>query len=221
MTQRVAYDVTTVPTAPIKDLPPVATLEKEMRSLIGQLEDCLNERPIWTRRALKNRLPSFEWKNMGRYIYQYVGYMFRSGPWRETIIKYGIDPRSDSRFRIYQTMMFQFESRALITKISKGSGRGEMKKRGKKYNGDGRSHIFDGITVELDGKVWQACDVTDNLVQSILATTDLRPECHASNIDGIREAVMTNDFDSSGQMDGITMAHGRRRGSSPNSRCSI
>ncbi len=40
------------------------------------------------------------------------------------------------------------------------------------------SHLFDGETVSKDGKIWQVCDITEPFLKDMLATTDIRKECH-------------------------------------------
>lgn len=187
LTHHVPYDEPLVPTVPSSKIPALATLDAEMKRLVDQLQECMNERPIWTRRALTNQLQSREWCTTGKHLYQYVGYTFRSGPWRETVIRYGVDPRSNPKYRIFQTMMFQFDNQ--------GNPRKEMKRKrhqAKTARGGPRlgpinsqklkcgSHIFDGVHAEADGKTWQVCDVTDPIIQKILATTNIRRRCHVS-----------------------------------------
>ena len=139
----------------------------------------LDERPVWTRRALSNRIAVPEWNNIGKFVYQYVGYTFRSGPWREALIKFGVDPRTDPRYRIYQTMTFRLDRMEPVVKASvtrnRQSRRGGARVRNKDF--DRQSHIFDGVNLNPDGKVWQVCDVTDPLLASILSTSNLRDKC--------------------------------------------
>ena len=179
-TQRVSFDDPIVPVAPKNDLPSFDTLEPGTRHLIRRMEACLEDRPIWTRRALQNQIRTQEWCNIGKHVYQYVGYMFRSGPWREAVIKYGIDPRIDPKYRFYQTMMFQFDAQGGPTKgKAKGTERGGARKKSQVLSTP-NTHMFDGLTVETDGKVWQVCDITDPILQSLLATNNIRQECHVS-----------------------------------------
>lgn len=179
-TQRVAFDVKEVPCGPVDELPPIATLDPELQKMAKQLEEYMEDRPIWTRRALTNQHDTRLWKAMSRHIYQYVGYMFRSGPWREAVVKYGVDPRIDPKYRIYQTMTFQFGSRGKeYTERAIRGGRRTRRPRSE-IASNASSHRFDGTSVSTDGKVWQVCDITDPLLQNVLATTDLRQECHVS-----------------------------------------
>jgi len=40
------------------------------------------------------------------------------------------------------------------------------------------SHLFDGETVSKDGKIWQVCDITEPFLKDVLATVNIRKECH-------------------------------------------
>ena len=141
---------------------------------------------MWTRRALSNQMRTTQWMILGKHVYQYVGYMFRSGPWRDVVIKYGIDPRTDPKYRIYQSIMFQFDAANayVISKTTNGIRRGD--RGGARQAGPGpthsnNSHIFDGTSVEMDGKMWQVCDITDPSLKELLATSDLRKQCDVRN----------------------------------------
>ncbi|MCJ1286041.1 tau 95 subunit of transcription factor TFIIIC [Xylographa opegraphella] len=173
--ERVPFDIATVPIAHSQTLPPVETLETDALNLLRELEGYMNERPIWTRRALTNRNNTHLWRSMIRTVIPYVGYMFRSGPWREAIVKYGVDPRNDPQYRVFQTMTFQFDIRGKQHNVK---AVGSKEPRAKKSKTDGNSHIFNGVEMPTDGKVWQVCDIKDPLVQKILATTHLRKRCH-------------------------------------------
>ncbi|MCJ1439035.1 tau 95 subunit of transcription factor TFIIIC [Xylographa pallens] len=173
--ERVAFDIATVPNAHSQTLPPVATLDTDSQNLLTELEGYMNERPIWTRRALTNRNNTHLWRSMSTTVIPYVGYMFRSGPWREAIVKYGVDPRNDPRYRVFQTMTFQFDTRGKQHNVK---AVGSTEPRAKKSKTDGNSHIFNGVEMRTDGKVWQVCDIKDTLVQKILSTTHLRKRCH-------------------------------------------
>lgn len=175
------YNVDTVPDGPADDLPPIASLEPAMQRLIQGARLLFEERPIWTRRALRNRVSDADWNivgsNSAKYVFQYVGYLWASGPWRDALVKFGIDPRKDPGYRIYQTVMFMIDQ-----------GRHRYKGSGAKNSGaittekpSKESHIFDGRIVDLDGKVWQVCDITDPLLVSILSTSNIRNECHVSS----------------------------------------
>ncbi|RAL66382.1 hypothetical protein DID88_006074 [Monilinia fructigena] len=78
-----------------------------LKDFVAALQQAMNERPIWTRRALQNRLVNEPGYYLMKPALQYVGYQFRSGPWRDALIRYGVDPRKDPSCRIYQTIFFK------------------------------------------------------------------------------------------------------------------
>lgn len=177
--QAIPHDGPAVPARPVEDLPPLAVLEPAMRRLIESARLLFDERPIWTRRALHNRVSAEDLKvvgsNSAKYMYQYLGYLFDSGPWRDAIIKFGVDPRKDPSLRSYQTMMFMLDKDDIDKKKQKAS---KLPRFGSSKLTQRDTHIFDGKTVSLDGKVWQVCDITDPLLSAILSTIDIRDECH-------------------------------------------
>lgn len=179
--QPIPHNEPIVPSGPVEDLPPIATLEPAMQRLIASAQLLLEERPLWTRRALRNRVSADDWDQVGsnaaKYLYQYIGYSFDSGPWRDAIVKFGVDPRKDPDLRIYQTMMFILDKEYNDSRRKKT----EYKTRSMSNKQTSRdTHFFDGLNVSLDGKVWQICDVTDSLLKSIFSTSNIRDECHVS-----------------------------------------
>lgn len=179
----VTYDSSTVPTSPPEDVPPESSLPESFRTLLTAMRDILVQRPVCTRRYLQNNVPIDIWKKVGpnaaKHLWQYVGYIWNSGPWRDSICALGVDPRKDKEMRWYQTMMFQLEAEPGDTRLDRAKTSKTMIDRGLAATGNNREgHIFNGRTVALDGKVWQLCDITDPLLRRMLETSTLRDECH-------------------------------------------
>ena len=179
-----AFDAEMVPQGPTDDTTPFEVLDPGLQRLIEHVRALLDERPMWTRRALSNQVRTTEWVILGKHVYQYIGYMFRSGPWRDVVIKYGVDPRTDPKYRIYQSIMFQFDAASTsvipkTTNASRRGGRGGARQPGPRPTPthSKNSHVFDGVNVEMDGKMWQVCDITDPQLKELLATTELRKQC--------------------------------------------
>lgn len=174
--QPVPYDVTEIPMRASEELPPVACLEPALRRLIEEAQHLLEERPIWTKRALRNHLNEADWKlvgeNSAKYIWQYVGYLWASGPWRDALAKFGVDPRKDPSCRHYQTVMFILNSQP-------NHDRNLTTFKNKKARD---THIFDGRSIALDGKLYQICDITDPFIVSILSTSSIREKCHVGSL---------------------------------------
>lgn len=180
LTPMLPNTVESIPIGPPSELPDVEPTDPRIRHMVQRLRAALAERPIWTRRALSNHLDILE--SRLKFALQWVGYMFRSGPWRETVVRFGVDPRTDPRYRIYQTLSFQItsddadketkkhwdEERIRYRRLMKGKPR------------DLQSHLFDGQKVGLDGKVWQVCDITDPVLRRLLGTSNLRSTCDVS-----------------------------------------
>lgn len=158
-------------------------------------------RPAWTRRGLRNSLTTHEQRLALRHAIPYVCYIFRSGPWRDAIVKLGHDPRSSPDYRIYQTAMFRILPRD--PEVARDGGRRHAVPRGPEVEAvdplatasstttttapDGSvstttpvststSHIFTGQPpLPRDGRMWMFCDITDPCLRSLLFPTTSTP----------------------------------------------
>ncbi|KAF3770984.1 hypothetical protein M406DRAFT_226956, partial [Cryphonectria parasitica EP155] len=161
--------------------------------VVRAMRVCMEERPVWTRRSIINRLVTLAYDpdhpekripaNLSQQIVknaiQFAGYQFKGGPWRDALVKYGYDPRADPSSRIYQCLIFRLR-RLEIGMM--GEMWQEIRKRdlaGVKGTIDenSESHMFDGKKYSEDGKVWQVCDITDPLLVRLLADAPVRPTC--------------------------------------------
>ncbi|KAL8720698.1 MAG: hypothetical protein Q9225_002491 [Loekoesia sp. 1 TL-2023] len=175
------FDAPSVPTAPSADLPSESTLAPPLRNLIAAVREIFVHRPICTRRVVQNRVPADIWKAVGsntaKHVWQYVGFIWASGPWRDTICAFGVDPRKNKEMRWFQTVIFQFEPEPRETRdkttVTKTKTDRELAAKAEVRDG----HLFDGRTVRLDGRVWQMCDITDPLLKNLIDTELLRDEC--------------------------------------------
>ena len=176
----VPFNIEIVPQAPPPDLPAIETLTPTMQSLVNTTLSIMQDRPIFTRRALYNCLPGNDWdilgQNSAKYVYQYAGYMFSSGPWRDALVRYGVDPRTDPSSRIYQTMIFMLDTEPKDNRAK--SIRTKPDRTKTEHVSKKESHLFDGVTVSKDGKIWQVCDISEPFLKGLLSTTNLRKECH-------------------------------------------
>ncbi|KAG8422692.1 tau 95 subunit of transcription factor TFIIIC [Metarhizium acridum] len=84
--------------------------DPRMIEVLAQLEDAFHHRPLWTRRSLLNHLRGKlqSWNELKKYL-NYAAYQFKGGPWRDSVVPYGTDPRTDPKYRIYQTLMFKLK----------------------------------------------------------------------------------------------------------------
>lgn len=190
-----------VPDAPSR--PPDAT-DPQMAAVVAELRRAMAERPLWTRRSLTNRIMSatpFS-DNLIKTAIPYVAYQFKAGPWRDAMIPYGLDPRSDPKYRIYQTLSFKtrradtgvaHQPWASLRRAEAAAARRAAERvsiaplPAAPDNGEAddtppdqqhrNTHIFDGQSFYTDGKVWQVCDITDPLLGDLFARAAVRPSC--------------------------------------------
>ncbi|KAL2177890.1 RNA polymerase III transcription factor IIIC subunit-domain-containing protein [Thermothelomyces heterothallicus CBS 202.75] len=186
----IAHDEYPVPSGPRRE-PDMS--DPQVAAIITEMRQAMEERPIWTRRSMWNRLGAkFAElpKNGGlvRHCLQYAGYQFKGGPWRDALVKYGLDPRSDPKYRIYQTLIFKLHKTRVgsVGRSWQALRRKELgvSNFGKAWKDMGagddamlNTHIFNGESFSTDGKVWQVCDITDPLLARLFAEAEVRPEC--------------------------------------------
>ena len=163
MTPMVHISSADIPSKPV-DVPEYEQLSTLHKDCVDKLRALFEARAIWTRRALYNNFPK-HLQTMVRFVMVHVAYMWRAGPWRDTCVRYGIDPRADPKYRKYQSVFFQIETHRNRPSYSHPS------------NTDGNSHIFDGQRLIRDGRCYQLCDVTDPLLQPLIETPNLRKTC--------------------------------------------
>ena len=188
LTYLIKYDDET-PTKPREPTPPVSSLDKGLQETIKVLTTLFESQPIWTRRGLRNTVKTPEQRQHLRQAIPYVGYIFRSGPWRDAIVRFGVDPRSSPKYRIYQTFMFKILPRDPGLARDGGAGRRHNLPRtthdasileqisesqdptaaGTAAGGTNPTHIFTGNPpLHRDGRIWLACDLTDPILHSTL-----------------------------------------------------
>lgn len=159
-------------------------MDHRMVEIIAQIEETFQDRPVWTRRSMLNHLGGKlrNWNELKKYL-NYAAYQFKGGPWRDGVVPYGVDPRTDPKYRIYQTLMFKLpkQKRAKKDQTWQSLRRAQMGPV-KEYSQElSESHIFDGETYHTDGKVWQVCDITDPLLRDLLDNAAVRPTWDVSS----------------------------------------
>lgn len=143
--------------------------EPYLRALVADLNGLFEERPIWTRRGLSNHIGDAPYYYLLRQGLQYVGYMFKGGPFRDAIIRYGVDPRADKRFRPYQTIFQQIETEdARVPEMPWQDDRQNFQSLRQYTKPPVPTHQFDGKTLTVDGKIWQVCDIIDPFLARLI-----------------------------------------------------
>lgn len=174
----VPADVESVPQSSPYDLPD----DRGSREVIVKLREALKERPIWTRRALGNQINQKKLPVKITQVLHHVAYQFKGGPFRDAVIKYGVDPRTDKKYRQYQTVFFKIYEEASEGSLWKDV-RTNIPLSKNSARQDTTTHIFDGQRMALDGKIWQLCDITDPLLRRLIDNATLRTE-YESKSDG-------------------------------------
>lgn len=177
-------DAPDIPSKYPATLKEVNELDDPLIEAIQRLRVILDERPVATRRVIGNKFP-LNLTGRLRLAYPYVGYTFRKGPWRDTLIRYGVDPRTNPDHRFYQTLFFRIgnleqkkDEVSDFTLLLPGTVRTEP--TGQCSPEAENSHVYDGRVLHRDGKVWQVCDIVDPVLKEILETDKLRSECDVS-----------------------------------------
>lgn len=158
--------------------------DPRMLEVMVQLEDAFQIRPVWTRRSLMNHLQGKlqSWNELKKYL-NYAAYQFKGGPWRDSVVPYGLDPRSHPKYRVYQTLMFKLKKHKRILKDQSWTSVRRTQTTASHIIPDvaSDSHVFDGETYSTDGKVWQVCDITDPLLKELLDNATTRPSCDVNS----------------------------------------
>lgn len=173
----VHVSIASIPEKP-SSVPEYEELDALHKECVDHLRSLFEQRPIWTRRALYNNFPK-HLQTMVRFSMAHVAYMWRAGPWRDTCVLYGVDPRQDSKYRKYQSVFFQIETNKTRPSYHSSSN-------------NNNSHIFDGEHLIRDGRCFQLCDVTDPMVQQLINTPNIRKTCDVGWLANLATQALTN-----------------------------
>jgi general transcription factor 3C polypeptide 5 (transcription factor C subunit 1) len=175
--RRKNYNAKLISTHPDADCPidiiSTVPYAEALQPMISVLQEAFGERPIWTREALAARVSHTPSMSTLRNALQYVGYRFTAGPWRDCLIKRGVDPRSDPKYRMYQTIYFRVhddnEEQKRWHKVPPARDRDDQ--------ATSPFQTFDGKSFSPGNKVWQLCDISDPLLHRLITTAPFRDCC--------------------------------------------
>jgi general transcription factor 3C polypeptide 5 (transcription factor C subunit 1) len=159
-------DAEQFPASPDASLPPPPA-NTVVTSIIEEFSAILDARPIMNRRVYTSKLQGHKEPNIRRAL-PYLAYYLDAGPWRFNIVKFGIDPRTDPKYRIYQTVSF---SRYSLKPIIEGPAFGNPPR-------DRRT--FDGKRMVDPSEMWQLCDFTHPLLHNLVHNSSVRPTYDAT-----------------------------------------
>lgn len=108
-------------------------------------------------------------------LFALVAYTFADGPWRDTLVRFGYDPRTDQESRLYVVCLPSYQRIHLRGKAPRHpTTRGAFKAEyGDVLQGSREptnalssetrpaTHIFDGKNAQLASSTFQLCDITD------------------------------------------------------------
>ncbi|CAE6524612.1 unnamed protein product [Rhizoctonia solani] len=172
----ISWDSETVPTSPPQQILDARSQTKP--HLLAKLKQLFEQRPVWSRIALINQFPALE----GREIQNtkahigLVAYTFSDGAWRDTLLRFGYDPRKDPEARFYQRVYFRNtaneEARRKSIVGRRAGGTGDSGNTGPEVveapPDDRSSHIFDGRSLHSGAASFQLCDITDSLLVPLI-----------------------------------------------------
>lgn len=86
--------------------PQPGSTEAALLSCLDWLRRAFDVKPIWLRKHLEDVAPA-DLRRVLKQALPYVSYIFKSGPWRFCNVKFGVDPKSDQRYWVYQSEYFR------------------------------------------------------------------------------------------------------------------
>lgn len=141
---------------------PPSTL-KEPQGLIKECVDALktyfDSCPMSMRQPIELALPP-HLRFQLRQALPYVVYQFQSGPFRRAYVKYGVDPRTDPKYSIYQVEFFRITGKKTLA-------------NDKSTPLTQQTYTFDGIHIPKVAGI-QLCDVTDPQIAAMIKNAGLR-----------------------------------------------
>jgi general transcription factor 3C polypeptide 5 (transcription factor C subunit 1) len=156
----VSYDSPTVPDKSPVELPPESQLDYKVKQAIQKIREAFKKRPLMTRRVqLWNIRPHND--DTLKKTWAYLGYMFRSGPFKDVLIAFGVDPRTNFKYRIYQSVTLQIPDKNSTDMVFGEETEASVTSKLENY-------IFNGKRVWIDGKTWQVCDILDPLLKEFI-----------------------------------------------------
>lgn len=89
-----------------KTPPQAGSLDAALLACIEWLHKALEVKPIWLRKHLEDVAPA-DLRRVLKQALPYVTYIFKSGPWRFCNVKFGVDPKSDKKYWLFQSEYFR------------------------------------------------------------------------------------------------------------------
>ncbi|KAI0053086.1 hypothetical protein FA95DRAFT_1579753 [Auriscalpium vulgare] len=136
------------------------------------------KRPVWTRASLFNQFSPDDAREIhnSKVILSLVCYIFQDGPWRDTLVRFGYDPRDDPAARFYQRLYFRnlnhpIARPSVVTRRQESRYSVTSQNRtlaGEQGKDERNSHVFDGQTLSTETAAFQLCDITDPMLREMI-----------------------------------------------------
>ncbi|KAF5393822.1 hypothetical protein D9757_000196 [Collybiopsis confluens] len=172
----IAFSDTQVPDQPPANVEAVRS--QVDKKIFQRLQELFTERPVWTRASLFNQVSAAVSREIhnSKVILPLVCYVFHDGPWRDTLVRLGYDPRKDPEGRFYQRLYFRNANHP-ISRPSVTTRRQERttavtaaaSEPGEEVR---TSHIFDGLNLSKETAAFQLCDITDPMLKEMIENPD-------------------------------------------------
>ncbi|KIY72961.1 hypothetical protein CYLTODRAFT_366742 [Cylindrobasidium torrendii FP15055 ss-10] len=160
-------------TLPSKPPPNVEAARSQVdATLLKKLGEHFKQRPVWTRTSLFNQFPPQEAREIhnSKLILPLVCYVFQDGPWRDTLVRFNYDPRSEPEARLYQRLYFRNAnhpiSRPSVT--TRRQDRTAYNVLLDPSNERRMSHVFDGQTLSKETAAFQLVDIHDPMLKTMI-----------------------------------------------------
>jgi RNA polymerase III transcription factor (TF)IIIC subunit HTH domain len=165
-----------------KEIPktPILDGKEKEQPIITRLIELFNERPIWQKSAIDEQLandavqiPCPPWKVVE--AIRMVSFHAVDGPWRNTHIKFGYDPRDYPESRIWQSI--DFRDPFLRDQI----GRDEQQQQ---QPSEATAQLLDchfRVPPVNRSQMYQLCDIEDSVVQAMLRALQPQSECSSKS----------------------------------------
>ncbi|KAM6504022.1 RNA polymerase III transcription factor (TF)IIIC subunit domain containing protein [Amanita muscaria] len=165
--------------------------DKVNQDIFDRLQRLFAERSIWTRMSLLNQFSVVETREImnSKLLLPLVCYVFQDGPWRDTLVRFGYDPRKTPGARLYQRLYFRnanhpIERPSVTTRRQERAAVLPRSTSSRNPNNDdaendrSRSYIFDGRNLTKETAAFQLCDIEDPMLKEMIEDPDgIRDEC--------------------------------------------
>ncbi|KAK0795586.1 tau 95 subunit of transcription factor TFIIIC [Friedmanniomyces endolithicus] len=165
-----AADIPTVPLGPPDALRKSGRQDELVLRAVIDLKHLLETRPLASKRVFGNLFPDYS-EDILKEANQWAGYYFSAGPWRDLLIGFGVDPRTDPKYRFYQTLTFTMDKDVTTSGYNRG-----IPSTSAGQAGD-MAHVFDGKSAPSKFKLWQVCDIVHPVLREMFLADEALEVC--------------------------------------------